>query len=104
MSVGTFPPSSGGITQLTSDVTAGPGSGSQAATIANDAVTYAKMQDVSSASRLLGRGSAGGSGNVEEIVIGTNLTMTGTTISATGPAGSAAFGLVQMIRQTNYSM
>ena len=33
----------GGITQLTGDVTAGPGSGSQAATIANDAVTTAKI-------------------------------------------------------------
>ena len=56
-----------GITQLTGDVTAGPGSGSQVATIANDAVTYAKMQNVSAASRLLGRGSAAGAGNVEEI-------------------------------------
>lgn len=33
----------GGITQLTGDVTAGPGSGSQAATIANLAVTNAKI-------------------------------------------------------------
>jgi len=32
-----------GITQLTGDVTAGPGSGSVAATIANDAVTTAKI-------------------------------------------------------------
>lgn len=32
-----------GITQLTGDVTAGPGSGSQAATIANDAVTTVKI-------------------------------------------------------------
>ena len=36
----------GGITQLTGDVTAGPGSGSQAATIANDAVTNAKLANV----------------------------------------------------------
>lgn len=35
-----------GITQLTSDVTAGPGSGSQAATIANSAVTLAKMANL----------------------------------------------------------
>lgn len=34
-----------GITQLTGDVTAGPGSGSQAATIANDAVTAIKIAD-----------------------------------------------------------
>lgn len=33
----------GGISELTGDVTAGPGSGSQAATIANNAVTTAKI-------------------------------------------------------------
>ena len=55
-----------GITQLTGDVTAGPGSGSQAATIANDAVTYAKMQNVSATDKLLGRSTAG-AGDVEEI-------------------------------------
>lgn len=75
-----------GITELTGDVTAGPGSGSQAATIANDAVTYAKMQNVSAASRLLGRGSASGAGDPEEIVLGTNLTMSGTTLNASGGA------------------
>jgi hypothetical protein len=73
-----------GITQLTGDVTAGPGSGSQAATIANDAVTYAKMQNVSAASRLLGRGSAAGAGDVEEITVGSGLAMTGTVLSSTG--------------------
>jgi hypothetical protein len=36
-------------------------------TIDAGAVTYAKMQDVSAASKLLGRGSAGGAGDVEEI-------------------------------------
>lgn len=42
-----------GITQLTGDVTAGPGSGSQAATIANNAVTFAKMQTIAD-QRLVG--------------------------------------------------
>lgn len=129
-----------GITQLTGDVTAGPGSGSVAATIPansiadaqlvdmaastvkvrtsgtgspqnlnvatntivgnfggalgaqqvqtaqinNLAVSFAKMQNVSAASRLLGRGSAAGLGNVEEITLGTGLTMTGTVLSASG--------------------
>jgi hypothetical protein len=57
-------------------------------TIDNDVVTYAKMQNVSATSRLLGRASSG-SGNVEEITIGTNLSLAGTTLSAAGSiAGS----------------
>lgn len=57
--------------------------------IDNDAVTYAKMQNVSAAGRLLGRGSAAGSGDVEEITLGTGLSMSGTTLSATGGGGGA---------------
>lgn len=63
---GTFAvPAGSGITALTGDVTAS-GTGSVAATIANDAVTYAKMQNVSATDKLLGRSTAG-SGDVEEI-------------------------------------
>lgn len=79
----TYSPTGAGVSELTGDVTAGPGSGSQVATIANDAVTYAKMQDISAASRLLGRGSAGGAGNPEELTIGSGLTLTGTVLDAT---------------------
>lgn len=85
------------INQLTGDVTAGPGSGSQVATIGNDkvvtakilnaAVTYAKIQAVSAISKLLGRGAAAGAGAVEEITLGAGLTMTGTTLSASGGGG-----------------
>jgi hypothetical protein len=50
---------------LTGDVT-GSGTGSFSATIANDAVTYAKMQNVSATDKILGR-STSGAGNVEEI-------------------------------------
>lgn len=50
---------------FTGDVT-GTGSSSIALTIANDAVTYAKMQNVSATDRVLGRSTAG-AGDVEEI-------------------------------------
>jgi len=62
----------------TGDVT-----GATALTIANDAVTYAKMQNVSAASRLLGRGSAAGAGDTEELTLGIGLALTGTVLSAT---------------------
>jgi hypothetical protein len=114
-----------GITELTGDVTAGPGSGSQAATIANDAVTYAKMQNVSAASRLLGRGSAGGAGDVEEISLGTGLSMSGSVLNGPAVTGtntgdqtiantsdatshtvtlSASGGSVQLIEGTNITL
>jgi len=103
----------GGTTiTLTGDVT-GTGTSSITTTIANDAVTtvkilndavttakilndnvtYAKIQNVSAASRLLGRGSAGGAGDVEEVTLGTNLSMSGTTLNATG-GGVSAIGTI----------
>lgn len=57
--------------------------GSGSIRIADGGVTYAKIQDVSAASKILGRGDSG-SGDVQEITLGTGLTMTGTTLSASG--------------------
>lgn len=54
----TTDPVSAGITQLTTDVTAGPGSGSQVATISAGAVTLAKMANIATAS-FIGRITAG---------------------------------------------
>lgn len=55
-------------------------------TIDNDAVTYAKMQNVSAASKLLGRGTSGTS-DVREITLGTGLSMSGDTLNTSGGAG-----------------
>ena len=66
---------------LTSDVT-GSGTGSFATTISADAVTFAKMQNIST-NKILGRGTAG-TGDIEEITLGTNLSLSGTTLNATG--------------------
>ena len=65
-----------------------------AQTIANDAVTYAKMQNVSAASKLLGRGDSG-AGDPQEIMLGTNLSIAGTTLNATGGGGAATITTVE---------
>jgi hypothetical protein len=82
-----------GITQLTGDVTAGPGSGSQIATIANDAVTFAKMQDIST-QHLIGRHTAG-SGDPQQVGLdgglefqGANIRRSALTGDVTASAGS----------------
>jgi len=52
-------------------------------TIDNDAVTYAKIQNVSATDRLLGRSTAG-AGDVEEISLGTGFSVSGGTLTFTG--------------------
>jgi hypothetical protein len=61
--------------------------GSTTLTISNSAVTYAKIQGVTAASRLLGRGSASGAGIMQELTLGSGLTLTGTVLSAIANGG-----------------
>jgi hypothetical protein len=56
-------------------------------TVAPESITFAKMQNVS-ASKLLGRGDSG-AGDPEEITLGAGLTISGTTLSASGGGGGA---------------
>ena len=53
-----------------------------------------KLAQASAASRLLGRGSASGAGDYEEITLGTNLSLSGTTLNASGGGAGTAFALV----------
>jgi hypothetical protein len=69
----------------TGDVT-GQGTGRIPAVITPQAVTYDKMQYVSTANRLLGRGSS--TGQIEEISLGSGISITGTVLSATGTGGT----------------
>jgi len=73
---------------LTGDVTTP--AGSVATTISANAVTYAKMQAASATSKLIG--SSASSTALGEITLGTNLSITGSTINAAGgttsPGGS----------------
>lgn len=50
--------------------------------VADNGVTYDLMQQSSAASILLGRGSASGAGDLQEVTLGAGLTMTGIVLSA----------------------
>lgn len=52
----------------------------------------ANVAQASAASKLLGRGSAAGAGDFQEITLGTNLTMTGTTLDAAGSGSGDVVG------------
>lgn len=52
--------------------------------IDNDVVTFAKMQNAVANSKLVGSGAAGAGADYVELTLGTNLSMSGTTLNATG--------------------
>lgn len=70
---------------LTGDVT-GSGTGSFAATIGANKVTYGKIQDASGVSKLLGSAASGAA--ITEITLGTNLSMSGSTLNAAVASGT----------------
>jgi len=51
---------------------------------------YANLTPSAAISKLLGRGAAAGAGDWEEITLGTNLSMSGATLNATGGGGSVS--------------
>lgn len=55
---------------------------------------YANFVQASAASKLLGRGSAAGAGDWQEIILGTNLSMSGTTLNATGGGSSGTWSVL----------
>lgn len=50
--------------------------------IQDDAVTFAKVENASAESVLIGRGAGSGGGNYQAITVGSGLTMSGTTLSS----------------------
>jgi hypothetical protein len=85
-----------GITQLTGDVTAGPGSGSQAATLANSGVTAGTYDSVTVDAK--GRATAGSNpARVSTITTSNGITKTGTAsdpiLSSNAPLDAFAFAL-----------
>lgn len=79
---------------LSGDLT-GSGTTSISATIANDAVTFAKFQNITD-NRLLGR-SAGSDGDMQHITIGSGLSLSAGTLSASGGGAATLDDLTDVV-------
>lgn len=64
---------------------------------------FANLTPATAASKLLGRGSASGAGDFEEITLGSGLTMTGTTLSASS-SGAAGFTYTNGAASTTWTI
>lgn len=84
-----------GDQSLTGDV-AGSGPGPITATIQDNVVTYAKMQNVSAAERLLGRGSGSGSGDPQELSLGAGLEFSAATQVGVVAASDTVAGRIEI--------
>lgn len=90
-----------GITQLTGDVTAGPGSGSQAATLANSGVSAGSYTNASVTFDAKGRATAASSGAAPAPANATYITQTAdATLSAEQALSSLATGLMKVTTTT----
>ena len=65
---------------------------------------FANLVQASAASKLVGRGSASGAGDFQEISLGTGLSMSGTTLSATASGGGKILQVVQATKTDTASV
>jgi len=70
--------------------------GQAKANVPNSSITLAKIANASANSKLLGSGAAGAGSPYAELTLGTNLSMSGTTLNASGGSGSTDFLVVQV--------
>jgi hypothetical protein len=78
-----------GIVRVTSGVYGTPGNVDLTTEVTGD-LPFANLVQASGASKLVGRGSASGAGDFQEVTLGANLTMTGTVLSASGGSGGGS--------------